>query len=264
LLDVIPRDLAKRDRGRALSAVGNLALWQGDHDEAERLFGDSLALFRELDDARGSAYVQTNLALLTIGRGQYVDAEPLLVECAALARTLDDAHLLAVNLGNLAVVVHARGDGDKAAKLFEESLTLARDVGNSFLTSTVLSAWGRAECRDGNLESAEASFVESLTIAGDLTDPEAAAEALEGFAELAVAKHAARRAAAIWGAAARLRAEIGIPIAFHEEKAHKRAVEATRAALDDAAFDQAWDAGRAMTLDDAVRYALDEQAGRDS
>src|SRR6266542_1302661 len=263
LLDVIPRDLAKRDRGRALSAVGNLALWQGDHDEAERLFGDSLALFRELDDARGSAYVQTNLALLTIGRGQYVDAEPLLVECAALARTLDDAHLLAVNLGNLAVVVHARGDGDKAAKLFEESLTLARDVGNSFLTSTVLSAWGRAECRDGNLESAEASFVESLTIAGDLTDPEAAAEALEGFAELAVAKHAARRAAAIWGAAARLRAEIGIPIAFHEEKAHKRAVEATRAALDDAAFDQAWDAGRAMTLDDAVRYALDEQAGRD-
>jgi hypothetical protein len=30
------------------------------------------------------------------------------------------------------------------------------------------------------------------------------------------------------------------------------------------AFDQAWDEGRAMALDDAVRCALDEQAGRDT
>jgi len=30
------------------------------------------------------------------------------------------------------------------------------------------------------------------------------------------------------------------------------------------AFDQAWNEGRAMSLDDAVRYALDEQAGRDN
>jgi predicted ATPase/DNA-binding winged helix-turn-helix (wHTH) protein len=264
LLDVIPRDQAKRDRGRALSAVGNLALQQGDHDEAERLFRESLALFRELDDARGSAYVQTNLALLALVLEQYADAEPLLVKCATLARTLDDAHLLAVNLGNLAVVVHARGDGDKAATLFEESLTFARDVGASFLTSQVLSARGRAECRDGNLESAEASLVESLTIAGDLTDPDAAVHALEGFAELAVAKHALKRAATILGAAARLREEIGFPIPVHEERDHKRVAAAARAALGHAAFDQTWCEGSAMTLDDAVRYALGGQTRRDA
>jgi predicted ATPase/DNA-binding winged helix-turn-helix (wHTH) protein len=257
LLDVIPRDQAKLDRGRALSAVGNLAMSQGDYDEAERLFRESLALYRELDDARRSASVQTNLALLAVARGQYADAEPLLVECATLARNLDDGHLLAVNLGNLAVVVHARGDGDRAATLFEESLTLARDGGDSFLTSEVLSAKGRAECGDGNLESAEASFVEGLTIAGDLTDPHAAVEALEGFAELAVAKHAAKRAATILGAAARLREEMGLPIPVHEERDHKRMAAAARAALDVDAFDQAWREGSAMDLDEAVRYALD-------
>ena len=36
-----------------------------------------------------------------------------------------------------------------------------------------------------------------------------------------------------------------------------------RALLTANAFEQAWDEGRAMTLDDAVRYALDAQAGRD-
>jgi predicted ATPase len=266
LLDVIPSDQAKWDRGRALSAVGNLALSQGDHDEAERLFRESLALFRELDDARAPrhvANVQTNLALLASARGRYADAEPLLVECATLARTLDNAHLLAVNLGNLAIVVHARGDGDKAATLFEESLTLARDVGDSFLTSEVLSARGRAECRDGNLESAEASFVESLTIASDLTNPDAAAQALEGFAELTVAKHAAKWAATILGAAARLREEIEHARSVHEERDHKRVAAAARAALGDYAFDQAWREGSAMELEEAVRYALGGQTARD-
>jgi predicted ATPase len=260
LLDVIPKDQAKRDRARALGAVGNLALFQGAHDEAERLFREGLALSRELDDPRRSAYVQTNLALLALARGRYADAEPLLAECATLARSLDDAHLLAVNLGNLAIVVHARGDAGKAATLFEESLTLARDDGDSFLTSEVLSAKGRAECRDGNLESAEASIVESLTIAGDLTNPDAEAQALEGFAELAVAKHAPKRAATILGAAARLREEIGLARSVHEEREHKRMAAAAREALGDDAFDRAWREGSAMDLDEAVRYALASSA----
>jgi non-specific serine/threonine protein kinase len=256
LLDVIPRDQAKLDRARALNAVGNLALYQGDHDEAEPLFRESLDLYRELDDARRSAGVQTNLALVAMARAHFTDAEPLLVQCATLARTLGDVHLLAVNLGNLAIVVHARGDGEGSASLFEESLTLARDGGDSFLISQVLSATGRAECRNGNLESAEASFVESLTIAGDLTDPDPAAQALEGFAELAFATHAPKRAATILGAAARLREETGIPIPMYEEREHKRVAAAARTALGDAAFDQAWREGSAMELEDAVRYAL--------
>jgi predicted ATPase len=256
LLDVIPGDQAKLDRARALGAVGNLALNEGDHDEAERLTRESLALYRKLDDPRRLASVQTNLALLELARGRYAEAEPLLVECATLARGLGDAHLLAVNLGNLSIAVRALGDGDKAAALLEESLALARNVGDRFLISEILGDRGRAECRDGNLEAAEASLVESLTIADDLTDPDASAEALEGFAELAVAKHAAKRSATILGAAARLRDEMGLPIPMHEEHEHKRVAATARAALGDDAFDRAWREGRAMDLDEAVRYTL--------
>jgi predicted ATPase len=256
LLNVIPRDQAKGDRGRALNAVGNLALSQGDYDEAERLFQESLALFRELDDSRRSANAQSNLAVLALARGQYADAEALLAECTALARSLGAVHPLAVNLGNLAIVVHARGEGDKAATLFEGSLMLAREVGDSYLLGEALGARGRAACRDGKLESAEASLVEGLTIAGNLASPYAAAEALEGFAELAVAKHAPRSAATILGAAARLREATGLPVPLHEEYEIKRVAAAARAALGDHTFDQAWHEGSAMTLEDAVRYAL--------
>src|SRR6266446_668241 len=139
LLDAIPRDQAKPGRGRVLRALGQLAVRQGDLDGAERLYRENLALFRELDDARGSAYLQTNLALLEMARGRYADAEPLLEQCADLARALGEAFLVAVNLGNLAIVAHARGDSEAAATLFEESLTLARDVGDPFLESHFLS-----------------------------------------------------------------------------------------------------------------------------
>ena len=258
LLDAIPRDQAK-DRARGLSAVGQLALRQNDFDEAERLFRESLALFRELDDARGSAYAQTNLALLAVARGQYADAEPLLVECVGLARALSDDHLVAVNLGNLAIAAFELGNADQAASLFEESLTLARDVGDGFLESRVLGYKGRAEYSDGNLTSAEASLVESLMIARNLADPFATMWALERFAELAVAMRASKRAATILGAAARLREETGLSIPPHEEREHMRLAAATRAALGDDAFDQAWREGHAMELEEAVRYALDSQ-----
>jgi non-specific serine/threonine protein kinase len=260
LLEVIPSGPANRDRGRALGAIGNAALSQGDYDEAARLLRESLAVFRELDDARWSARVQTSLGLLALARGQYADAEPLLLESVALTRSLGDVTFLAMNLGNLASVVHARGDAEKAASLFEESLALARDLGDSFLASQVLSVKGCAECRDGNLEFAEASLVESLTIAGDLRDPNTAAQALEGFAELAVAKLTPERAATILGAAARLREEIGLPIPVHDERELMRVAAAARAALGDAAFDQAWREGGAMELEEAVHYTLNRRS----
>src|SRR6202008_3992727 len=104
---------------------------------------------------------------------------------------------------------------------------------------------------------AEASLVESLTIAGDLKDPVVTVWALERSAELAIAKRAPKRAATIWGAVARLRAKIGIPIPFNEESDYERAVAAARVALGEDAFDKAWSEGSAMTLDEAVRYALE-------
>jgi len=256
LLDAIPSDRAPRDRARALSAVGHLAMRQRDYEGAARLLGESLTLFRSLDESRGLAYVQTNLALLAVAWGHYADAEPLLVECVEVARARGDRNLFVVNLGHLAIVVHARGDAEKAASHFEEALAVARNIPNGFLTSSVLAYKGRAECRDGNLELAEARLAESITIASNLKDPVVTVWALEGFAELTASQRASTRAATIWGAAARLHENIGIPMPLNEDADYERAVAATRVALGNGAFEQAWREGRAMEPEEAVRYAL--------
>jgi hypothetical protein len=93
---------------------------------------------------------------------------------------------------------------------------------------------------------------------------EGVVDTLEGLGGIAAATAAPPRAARLWGAADALRREIGNARSVHESIAYERQVKAVRAILTAEAFDQAWDEGRAMSLDHAVRYALDEPAGRDT
>jgi hypothetical protein len=53
-------------------------------------------------------------------------------------------------------------------------------------------------------------------------------------------------------------------MSVHQSIAYEPQMKAVRAILTAEAFEQAWDEGRALSLDDAVRHALDEQAGRDN
>jgi hypothetical protein len=60
-------------------------------------------------------------------------------------------------------------------------------------------------------------------------------------------------------AAQALRDAIGKPVAPSRRAEHQRELAAARAALGKQAFAAAWAEGRAMTLEQAVAYALDEQ-----
>ena len=80
---------------------------------------------------------------------------------------------------------------------------------------------------------------------------------------MVVALGSPRRGARIWGAVERLRTEIGSPMALNERPHYDLCVAAARAGLgDDAAFDRAWQEGAALTLEQAMEFALDETVER--
>jgi hypothetical protein len=60
----------------------------------------------------------------------------------------------------------------------------------------------------------------------------------------------------LFGAAARVRAAIGSIVPRRNLDQYERDVAAARAALGEAAFDAAWAAGQALTIDQAVAEAL--------
>jgi non-specific serine/threonine protein kinase len=255
LLEAVPKDVALRHHARALFGAASLARMQGDYGAAESLFGQSVALCREIDERRGEVYGLSGLALVAKERAHHAQAESLYVECMAYARSIGDRPLLIDNLANLATIVHARGDAERAFQAFEEALTLARDSGNEWLLSQILMYRGRVACKERMLAVAEESLAESLTIAQALADHLVIAAVLESFAELALAKRAPERAARHYGAAEHLRQDVEAPIPIDERADYEKAVAAARAALGDEAFERAWKAGRATPLEEALRYA---------
>ena len=111
----------------------------------------------------------------------------------------------------------------------------------------------------GDLASAKALYKESLVNRRELGDR--IARALEGLAVVAAALCSSLRAARIWGAAQRLREEIGTPLSPTEPSRYDQRGAAARAAVGDgAAFDRAWQEGRALTLKQAIELASEETA----
>ena len=87
-----------------------------------------------------------------------------------------------------------------------------------------------------------------------------------GLAAAKAAVGGARRAGCLWGAAERLREEIGSPRPLNERPRYDEQVAAARAGAwkatgDDVAFDAVWNEGRAISLEQAIAYALEKGEG---
>lgn len=86
------------------------------------------------------------------------------------------------------------------------------------------------------------------------------AQSLEGVARAAMALGQPVGAARLLGAAARLRRVLGTPPPPVDAATNALRVECVRVALGGAAFDEAWTAGEALALTDAIREALATRA----
>jgi hypothetical protein len=84
-------------------------------------------------------------------------------------------------------------------------------------------------------------------------------DGIELSAYLALALGTMGRAARLRGAAETRREASSVPLSPTEQATDEIDIATIRAALGEAAFEAAWAEGRAMTLEQAVAYALDEQ-----
>jgi predicted ATPase len=260
LLDIVPIDLRTRLRARGLYAAALFAILQGDYAAGKGWLQESLMLFREIDDPRNVAYALDSLAYLAIEQGEYPEAEARAREAVDLLRARASREGLCFSLIHLAIAVRWRGEWAAAHELYGQSLVIARELGTPWEIGTALREIGLAECDEGRCDLALTHLAEATTILHGLGDRPGVIESLEGLAGVAAATAAPGRAARLWGAAHALQQEIGGARSAHQKLIYERQVQPVRAILTDKAFDQAWNEGRAMTLDDAVRCALDKQA----
>ena len=250
------------DKRGIASSLGNLAIvtWhQGDYERARALYTESLALFRELEDKQNVALSLNNLAVIAVDQGEYEQAATLLEESLALFQELGFKQGIAWSLGNLGQVARGLKEYDRAASLYGKSLALLRELGDRQAMASTIVNIGHVALAQGDHERAAALYQEALTIQWELRERRDMAECLEALAAVADEQGQVERAARLFGAAEALREEVGAPLPPADRARYEQHVAAVRAELDEETFESTWAQGRAMPLEQAVAYALDER-----
>jgi tetratricopeptide (TPR) repeat protein len=242
------------DRGiaSALANLGDVALVQGEHDRAFALFAESLDRSRRLGDDQGICIGLTNLGAVAFFRGDYARAAALYEESLPLWRALGDTPGLALALGNLGEAVQHQGDLDRATVLYEEALALCRQLGDKQGLAFVLSHVAHLARQRCETLRAIALYAESIELCRQVGELPRLAECLEDLAGAIGDQGDMARAARWLGVAAALRNATSASIPAVHRAAHDAEVDRVRAALGDAAFIAAWDAGLQLSVDDVA------------
>ena len=210
---------------RPLGTLAELALTSGDYAQAIALHEERLRYARDAADTLGVAGIQRYLGMLAGEQGQHDRATRLLDASYRTFEELAYPEGMAMTLANLAWVSRAQGDASRAKQQFGQSLALFQKLG---------ATWGIAEC-------------------------------LAGLARLATDGAQFDIAARLFGSAAMLHETHSIRLANYQvaERAGgtrsvtaEQDLETVRAALGTRRFEPLWQAGRELTVDDAVTFAL--------
>ncbi len=243
-------------RARALRGAGALAALQNDHAAARALHEESLAIYQELGDRLGISTALLQLGTITHDQGDYASARSLYEQSLAMKRELGDRLGTAMLLNNLGIVAQQQGDHTEAKSLFEQSLLIKRELGDNLGVAISLYYLARVACQQADYLKARTLCQESLVIERDLGDKIGIADCLEGLAEVACRMKLPKQAAQLFGAAEIIRETYGAPIFSMDRGQHERIVAEARGMLAPKESEAAWAEGRAMTLEEAIAYAL--------
>jgi tetratricopeptide (TPR) repeat protein len=195
-------------------------------------------------------------ALAGLAEGDAAREVALTEASLAVWRELGDAWGTAQTLNNLGYEAYLQGDLDGAVSLLDEGVTLARAAGDRLVLGYILDSRGVVAEAQGELERATDLYQEALALAQQIGTPLVEAFALSSLAGMATRQGQPARAARMWGAASALRDAIGTRLPLEEEERFAGPVSATREVLGEDVFAAAWKEGRAQSLDQVVGEAL--------
>ncbi len=243
----------------ALHRLGDTAFSLDDMDTAQTCYEEALALDRQLGDQANIAYMLYALGHIAMRRSDLPLARSRYEQALAIWDELGDQMGLSWAFGVLAYLLRLEGDYSQARALSEQALALNRRLDRKGGISHQLENLGRLELREGKLDTAEEVFSEALLLLHQVNDKRCAPHALEALAELAMAQGQRERAARLFGCAEAARKAVHNRLLPRERAEYDSKIAAAGAYLDEPAFATAWAEGEAMSLEQAIAYALKER-----
>ncbi len=239
-----------------LFAAGHLAHARGDHEAAEAHWHHALEICSKAEDPEGVATIQNVLGDLEFERGHLEAATHLYEHALALFTQIDDTRGRAQCLNNLGHIASAEKDWNRSIALLEESLRLFDRLRDQRWVARAVLNIGVTHREAGNLQEARRYVQEATRLWDELGARYDLTACLADWAATEMLLGNNVEATEMFGAAEALREEIATPMWSSEAEILHPYWEQLRDRLGAEEFAQAWDVGKGLGVDDAVRRIL--------
>ncbi len=235
-----------------------------DVERARRLLEESLEINRRVGSKRELAMVLHALAVhaldaMTVETGEQERMKALFEESEALYRESGDIQGLSGSLGAQGWAALLEGDTGRARMLLVEGLELSREIRDKDMEFWQQATLGLVALQEGDTGRAWMLLVESLEGFLEIPSRVGVIDSLYGLGAVAGARGEPLRAARLWGAADALREVAGYTLSVGEAGMYEPYMSAARSELGETAFRAAWEEGCAMTEEQAIALALENE-----
>jgi len=217
---------------------------------------EGYVILSKINDQWGLGLAYTNMARMALSRGDLVESQKFI---NILKNWRQDAPMsYMTGVAFLSIGSEERWAHPESAKeYYEEALKIFRHLRHKSFETILLSELGHVARATGKITEAKELYRQSLARFQDQGHRPAIAHELECFAFLAIAEEEPQRAAKLFGAAEGLRERINAQMQDLEYIEYDNAVVQIRSILNDAEFKSLWAQGRALTMEQAIKYALE-------
>jgi predicted ATPase len=258
MLDASSADDRSRARSDCLLTLGNLALYQGDFEEAQLRYQSSFEIRERLGDPDTLAAAQHCLAHVQQLQENFAAAKPLYEKCIELRRAANKPEALAGSLNNLANVEQELGNFEAAASLHQEALAIRRTSGSVQGVAQTLQNLGSLYEARGQVDLALENYRESLRLFQSLRDTRSIGQVLDGLAEIHASAGKCALAVQIWSASKSIREAAGTWVAGASQDRTEAIWRRLASEMSAEAFGAAWAAGASLDLESSCALALHE------
>jgi tetratricopeptide (TPR) repeat protein len=241
-----------------LLTVGSLLAWFNDDLlQSNFLSREALLLAQEMNDRSGQAWALIEFGISSINQPELHEEATMRAEAGlAIFRDLEDEAGLAQALNILGELARAAGEYDRAQEFYEECMTVSRKSGEIIRQVMMQVNLAHVANHLGESDRARGLALEVIRQWVDIGRKQGVSDGLAILAGSLGKLGEPEKAARLLGASAAILTEMGIDYLPSDQNESAEYLAEVRALLDEAAFEAAWAEGQAMTLDEAVAYAL--------
>jgi non-specific serine/threonine protein kinase len=245
-------------RAEALKNDGILAWLAHDYPAGIASAAAAVELARALEADSLRVLALRALALNAEALGDSVRAREALEEALTLARAIDDQRGLAYVLECLGAMAVNDGNQTTAREWLTEGLSVARAASVNSEAATIVRHLGWCALLDGDVGEAQDHFREALVLSVELNHATLIALTFVGIAVSAGLAGNSMRAARLLGVWDELSGRFGISVPPRQQATVDRVRETLLGVLGPGELGTALADGRALTLAEAITYALEE------